>query len=38
LKSRKVNTNQLLPEIEVATSMLTTVTTHVMDGYVLLKF
>lgn len=38
LKGRKVNSDQLLPEIEVATSMLTTVTTYQMKGYALLKF
>jgi intracellular sulfur oxidation DsrE/DsrF family protein len=38
LKGRNVSTDQLLPEIEVATSMLTTVTTYQMKGYALLKF
>lgn len=38
LKGRKVNPNQLLPELEVATSMLTTVTTYQLKGYAVLKF
>ena len=38
LKARKVGVNQLLPEIEVATSMLTTVTRYQLSGYTILKF
>ncbi len=38
LKSRNVKGNRLLSEVEIATSMLTTVTSYQMKGYQLLKF
>lgn len=38
LIGRKVGIDQLLPELEVATSMLTTVTTYQLKGYAFLKF
>lgn len=38
LIGRKVGVEQLLPELEVATSMLTTITTYQLKGYALLKF
>ncbi|MFK7952713.1 MAG: DsrE family protein [Ekhidna sp.] len=38
LKGRRVSSDQLLSEIEIATSMLTTVTTHQLKGYAVLKF
>jgi len=36
--ARKVNADQLLPSVKVATSMLTTVTTYQLKGYAMLKF
>ena len=38
LLARKVEPSQLLPEIELATSMLTTVTTYQLQGYAFLAF
>ncbi len=38
LINRKVDRTKLLPEVKVATSMLTTLTTYQLKGYALLKF
>lgn len=38
LKGRQVNPEQVLNEVDIATSMLTTVTTYQLKGYALLKF
>ncbi|NOT74055.1 MAG: DsrE family protein [Cyclobacteriaceae bacterium] len=38
LIGREVDRNKLVPEVKVATSMLTTLTTYQMKGYALLKF
>jgi intracellular sulfur oxidation DsrE/DsrF family protein len=38
LLSKSVAPSQVLKEVEIATSMLTTVTTHQLQGYVLLSF
>jgi intracellular sulfur oxidation DsrE/DsrF family protein len=38
LRGRGIENEQLLSEVEVATSMLTTVTSYQMKGYQLLKF
>lgn len=38
LKARGVETDQVLSDVEIATSMLTTVTSYQMKGYQLLKF
>ncbi len=38
LISKSVATNQVLTEVEIATSMLTTVTTHQLRGYSVLSF
>jgi intracellular sulfur oxidation DsrE/DsrF family protein len=38
LRGRGIENDQLLSEVEVATSMLTTVTSYQMKGYQLLKF
>ncbi|MTI40693.1 DsrE family protein [Fulvivirga lutimaris] len=38
LKGRGIATDEVLEEVQIATSMLTTVTTHQLKGYALLKF
>ncbi|TRX51600.1 DsrE family protein [Fulvivirga sp. M361] len=38
LIGREIPVKKVLPEVEIATSMLTTVTTYQLKGYVLLKF
>lgn len=38
LKGRSIATEEVLDEVQIATSMLTTVTTHQLKGYALLKF
>lgn len=38
MKSRAVNSDQLLEHVEIATSMLTTISTFQQDGYVVFKF
>lgn len=38
LINRKVDRNKMVPEVKVATSMLTTLTTYQLKGYALLKF
>ena len=38
LINREVDPTKLVPEVKIATSMLTTMTTHMMKGYVPLRF
>lgn len=38
LLGRKVSTNEVMDEVDIATSMLTTVTTYQLKGYAMLKF
>jgi intracellular sulfur oxidation DsrE/DsrF family protein len=38
LINRKVDRTKLVPEVKIATSMLTTLTTYQLRGYALLKF
>jgi intracellular sulfur oxidation DsrE/DsrF family protein len=38
LINRKIDRNKMVPEVKVATSMLTTLTTYQLRGYALLKF
>ncbi|MFM7853112.1 MAG: DsrE family protein [Flammeovirgaceae bacterium] len=38
LINRKVDRNKMVPEVKIATSMLTTLTTYQLKGYALLKF
>jgi intracellular sulfur oxidation DsrE/DsrF family protein len=38
LINREVDRTKLVPEIKIATSMITTMTTHMMKGYVPMKF
>lgn len=38
LIGREIATEQVMPQVEIATSMLTTVTTYQLQGYAMLKF